>query len=87
MISSGDSSFFEIDTMTSDSVYYYEMFGISYIYITDMKYNAVPENLITDKPWAKDMNDVANLLAKSLARDCDFEMTEESRHSSLALYQ
>ncbi len=31
----------------------------------------------TDKPWAKDMNDVANLLAKSLARDCDFEMTEE----------
>jgi len=86
MISSGDSSFFEIDTMTTDSVFYYEMFGVSYVYITDMKYNSVPENSITDKPWAKDMDDVAKLLSKALARDCEFEMTEESKKSSLALY-
>lgn len=52
-----------------------------------MKYNAVP---VTDKtlaPWLKDMNKVGEVLAKLLARSCDFVISDESKKSTLYFYK
>lgn len=58
-----------------------------YLTYTDMKYNAVP---VTDKtlaPWLKDMNKVGEVLAKLLARSCDFVISDESKKSTLYFYK
>jgi hypothetical protein len=44
ILSSGESSLFQIGTLTTDTVFYKELFGEGQLYISNMKLNIVPEN-------------------------------------------
>lgn len=87
IIASGTQFFFVVNEITPDNIFYFDMGPTKYLTYTDMKYNAVP---VTDKklsPWLKDMHKCGEVLAKLLARSCDFIISEESKTSSLFFYK
>ena len=58
---------FDLFAIIADNVYYYEVGKQLFITIADMKYNANPVSDIQQKPWKKDMDDIAQLFVDILS--------------------
>jgi hypothetical protein len=78
ILGSGTEFFFEVDKITADNIYFFDLGEERYLSFTSMRYNAIPYLKKTRKPWIKDMNMVGQLRAKLLTKKCDFIVSKEA---------
>jgi len=67
-----------VQRIDADNIYYFDLGEQKYLTFTDMKYNAVPIEDKSRAPWLNDMHLCGILLAKLLATNCDFVISDES---------
>jgi len=58
IIASGTSFFYEIENITPDNIYYFDMGVNKYLTFTDIRYNHVPFTDPKRAPWSNDMDKV-----------------------------
>lgn len=77
---------FSIGSISSDSLFYKELFDKEHIYISSMNINVIPQNEISETPWEKDMHDIGLLLLKLLSQSCSISQPEETFQNSLDIF-
>jgi hypothetical protein len=56
ILASGTEFFFEVEKITADNIYFFDLGGETYLSYTSMRYNAIPYLKKDRAPWVNDMD-------------------------------